>query len=75
MKKYLIKSSAFTLALAMVLGLASCKDDVQVETTTDVASVETVSDIATPRAMLHKLLHKPKLQQKLLLMRRGTHKW
>ncbi|MEE1144149.1 MAG: hypothetical protein UHT63_02180, partial [Acutalibacteraceae bacterium] len=47
MKKYLIKSSAFTLALAMVLGLASCKDDVQVETATDVAAVESVSDIVT----------------------------
>ena len=47
MKKYLIKSSAFTLALAMVLGLASCKDDVQVETATDVAAVESASDIVT----------------------------
>ena len=47
MKKYLIKSSAFTLALAMVLGLASCKDDAQVETATDVAAVESVSDIVT----------------------------
>ena len=45
MKKYLIKSSAFTLALAMVLGLASCKDDVQVETATDVAAVESASDV------------------------------
>ena len=47
MKKYLIKSSAFTLALAMVLGLASCKDDAQVETATDVAAVESASDIVT----------------------------
>ena len=47
MKKYLIKSSAFTLALAMMLGLASCKDDVQVETATDVAAVESASDIVT----------------------------
>ena len=47
MKKYLIKSSAFTLALAMMLGLSSCKDDVQVETATDVAAVESASDIVT----------------------------
>ena len=47
MKKYLIKSLAFTLALAMMLGLASCKDDVQVETATDVAAVESASDVAT----------------------------
>ena len=31
----------------MVLGLASCKDDVQVETATDVAAVESASDIVT----------------------------
>ena len=50
MKKYLIKLSAFTLALAMVLGLASCGKQEVVETTTDVASVETVSDIATTQS-------------------------
>ena len=31
----------------MMLGLASCKDDVQVETATDVAAVESASDIVT----------------------------
>lgn len=50
MKKYLIKLSAFTLALAMVLGPASCGKQEVVETTTDVASVETVSDIATTQS-------------------------